>query len=243
MVRMKKKRTKKKRAPPRAPRPPRPPRAPMMGVPTEEVREEYIQPGIHLPPIEEGFPEDIPTQYVREGDLPVFEPIKEESKILEPWTRKSTRAVYDVESKLDRLMSSRKLTVRERYEQMFGEKLEINERAELKEVVKKEKEEMKMEEMMNKKEEIEEFNKFKEIVDNLLEKLNPEIITEFAESKEFEIYEKVMKDKESNKEDIEKFIIIVDNMLGKLPDEKIQKFAESEDFALYEKITSKEEGD
>lgn len=242
MVRMKKK--KKRRAPP--PRGRLPPRPPIQSnrpvIPMEEVREEYIQPGLHLPPIEEGFPEEIPTQYVAEGELPVFEPILVEQKEVEPWTRKSTRAVYDVEGKLDKLMSGRKLTVRERYEQMFGEKLEIDERTELKKVIKKTKEELKIEEISKKKEELEDFTRFKEIVDGLLEKLNPEDIKIFSESENFQIYEKVMEESIPSIEDMDKFVEIVDNMLGKLSDEEINKFAESEDFSLYEKITSNKDG-
>ena len=235
---MKKKR--KKRAPPRGRPGPRPPRR---NLPEEEVQEEYIQPGFHIPPISEGYTEDAPTQYVREGDLPVFEPIIEESLEPEPWIRKSNRPVFDVETKWDRLMSGRKLTVRERYEQMFGEKLQVNDRAELKEVVKKTKEEKKIEELSRRKEEMEEFIEFKKIVDKLLEKLNDDDIDQFVNSENFKFYEKVMEENETEEAERIKFVKIIDDMLEKLPEDVINEFADSPEFSCYEKIAMLGKGD
>ena len=82
------------------------------------------------------------------------------------------------------------------------------------------------------------FPEFVAIVDNLLERdLPAEIIEEFMNSEEFEIYRQAGEDPSAASSDLRTaFFQVVDEQLGNMPKDRIDAFAASEAFEIYKQV-------
>ena len=84
------------------------------------------------------------------------------------------------------------------------------------------------------------FPEFVGIVDNLLERdLPAEVIEEFMNSEEFEIYRQAGEDPSSASSDLRTaFFQVVDEQLGNMPKDRIDAFAASEAFEIYKQVAA-----
>ena len=84
------------------------------------------------------------------------------------------------------------------------------------------------------------FPEFVGIVDNLLERdLPAEVIEEFMNSEEFEIYRQAGEDPSAASSDLRTaFFQVVDEQLGNMPKDRIDAFAASEAFEIYKQVAA-----
>ena len=82
------------------------------------------------------------------------------------------------------------------------------------------------------------FPEFVGIVDNLLERdLPAEVIEEFMNSDEFEIYRQAGEDPAAASSELRtSFFLVVDEQLGKMPEDRINAFAASDAFEIYKQV-------